>query len=84
MHFGPVSSRVFESPLSYWNREYCAHWAGPLEPGVSMILCLLLLDTVPALVDTRVNRRNISVALARQVVHVSIIYVTEFMSQNLC
>ncbi|MDJ0626870.1 MAG: cobalamin biosynthesis protein CobQ [Rhodobacter sp.] len=42
MHFWPVSDWVFESPLSYWDRQYYANAIGPLEVGVSLILCVLL------------------------------------------
>ena len=42
MHFWPISAWVFESPVSYWDGKYHAQVVGPLELGVSMILCLLL------------------------------------------
>ncbi len=43
MHFWPVSRWVFESPFSYWDRSFHAQIVGPLELGVSMLLCVLLL-----------------------------------------
>lgn len=30
-HFWPLSSWVFESPLSYWDRDHGAMWLAPLE-----------------------------------------------------
>lgn len=43
MHFWPLSRWVFESPVSYWDDTFHARIVGPLELGVSMLLCLLLL-----------------------------------------
>ncbi len=43
MHFWPISNWVFESPLSYWDSSSWAHVVGPIELGVSMVLCGFLL-----------------------------------------
>ena len=43
MHFWPLSTWVFESPFSYWDRSFHANIVGPLELAVSMLLCVLLL-----------------------------------------
>jgi len=38
-HFWPLTSWVFDSPLSYWDRSHGAHIIAPLET----LLCLALL-----------------------------------------
>ncbi|MCG6903455.1 MAG: cobalamin biosynthesis protein CobQ [Rhodobacter sp.] len=43
MHFWPVSSWVFESPLSYWDSRHYGESIGLLEVAVSLLLCALLL-----------------------------------------
>jgi len=39
-HFWPVSDWVFESPVSYWDRDHGAMWVGPLEAGLAMAAAL--------------------------------------------
>jgi hypothetical protein len=34
-HFWPLSQWVFESPLSYWDRQHGAHWIAPLEGAMA-------------------------------------------------
>ncbi len=41
-HFWPLSSWVFESPLSYWDRRHGAGWIAPLEGAVCLILVIVL------------------------------------------
>ena len=42
-HFWPVSDWVFNSPISYWDCDHFAGIVGPLEIGVSLVLCVCLL-----------------------------------------
>lgn len=42
-HFWPLSNWVFNSPLSYWDRNYYGNIVGPLELGVALLLCVLML-----------------------------------------
>ncbi|SLN23782.1 cobalamin biosynthesis protein CobQ [Pseudooctadecabacter jejudonensis] len=41
-HFWPLSNWVFESPVSYWDRNHYASIVAPLEIAVSLILCAVL------------------------------------------
>jgi len=34
-HFWPISNWVFDSPFSYWNRNYGADWIGPIEAALT-------------------------------------------------
>ncbi|MFL4470554.1 cobalamin biosynthesis protein CobQ [Tateyamaria armeniaca] len=36
-HFWPVSSWVFESPVSYWDRAHGAMWVAPLEAVLALV-----------------------------------------------
>ena len=38
----PLTWWKFRSPVSYWDRAYYGHIFGPVETGVSLLLCLLL------------------------------------------
>ncbi|GFE63426.1 cobalamin biosynthesis protein CobQ [Litoreibacter roseus] len=42
MHFWPVSTWVFESPVSYWDRAHYGDIIGPIEIAVSLLLLGLL------------------------------------------
>ncbi|QQA41559.1 cobalamin biosynthesis protein CobQ [Pelagovum pacificum] len=41
-HFWPLTSWIFESPVSYWDRRHYGEIVGPIEIGVCLILCLVL------------------------------------------
>lgn len=41
-HFWPVSSWVFESPISYWDRAHGAGWVAPLEAGMAVASSVFL------------------------------------------
>lgn len=41
-HFWPLTDWVFESPLSYWDRAHHAGIIGPIEMGLSALLCFVL------------------------------------------
>jgi len=41
-HFWPISNWVFQSPVSYWDRNHHAGIVGPIEIGVSLVLCGVL------------------------------------------
>ncbi len=41
-HFWPVTDWIFQSPLSYWDRNYNAGWVGPLELLVTGVLVVVL------------------------------------------
>ncbi|MEP1197908.1 cobalamin biosynthesis protein CobQ [Tateyamaria sp.] len=41
-HFWPVSSWVFESPISYWDRTKGAVWVAPLEAGLALFAAAML------------------------------------------
>lgn len=41
-HFWPVSSWVFESPLSYWDRSHGALWIAPVEAALASASAVLL------------------------------------------
>ena len=41
-HFWPLSSWVFESPISYWDRAHGAGWIAPLEACVAIIAAIVL------------------------------------------
>ncbi len=41
-HFWPVSSWVFESPLSYWDSRHGARWVAPLEGGMCLLVLVVL------------------------------------------
>jgi len=43
MHFWPLSTWVFESPLSYWDRSHFGQIIGPLEIAVSIGLIVSLM-----------------------------------------
>ena len=42
-HFWPISDWVFQSPISYWDRAHHAGIVGPIELGLSLLLCLILM-----------------------------------------
>ena len=48
-HFWPVSDWVFQSPISYWDRAHHAGVVGPIEMGLSLLFCLLLIRRFPSL-----------------------------------
>ncbi len=39
-HFWPISSWVFESPVSYWDRSHHASWVQPLETSLACIAAI--------------------------------------------
>ena len=41
-HFWPLSNWVFESPISYWDRDHYADIVGPLEGLMCVALCVML------------------------------------------
>ena len=41
-HFWPLSNWVFESPVSYWDRNHYGNIVGPIEIAVSLLLCGVL------------------------------------------
>jgi hypothetical protein len=41
-HFWPITDFVFRSPVSYWDPRHFGNIAGPVEIGVSLLLCVLL------------------------------------------
>ncbi|MEJ6394144.1 cobalamin biosynthesis protein CobQ [Gymnodinialimonas sp. 2305UL16-5] len=41
-HFWPLSTWVFDSPLSYWDRRHHAEWVGPAELAFCVALAVLL------------------------------------------
>ncbi len=41
-HFWPLTSWIFESPLSYWDRGHGASWIAPLGAALAMISALVL------------------------------------------
>ncbi|MEO0767578.1 MAG: cobalamin biosynthesis protein CobQ [Pseudomonadota bacterium] len=41
-HFWPLSSWVFESPFSYWDRAHGAGWIAPVEAGLALLAALML------------------------------------------
>lgn len=41
-HFWPISNWVFQSPVSYWDRDHHAGIIGPIEIGLSLALCAVL------------------------------------------
>ncbi len=42
-HFWPVSDWVFESPISYWDRGAHASIVGPIEMGLCVLFCVILM-----------------------------------------
>lgn len=42
-HFWPLTDWVFESPISYWDSAHHAGLIGPLEMGLSALLCGVLM-----------------------------------------
>ena len=42
-HFWPVSDWVFQSPVSYWDHAHHAGIVGPIEMGLSLLFCLVLI-----------------------------------------
>lgn len=42
MHFWPLSNWIFESPVSYWDRNHYGDIVGPLEMALSLILLVVL------------------------------------------
>lgn len=36
-HFWPATSWIFESPLSYWDRNHGAGWLAPIEAGLACV-----------------------------------------------
>ncbi len=47
-HFWPVSDWVFESPISYWDRGAHAAIVGPIEMGLSLLFCVILMRRFPS------------------------------------
>ncbi|MEL6645840.1 MAG: cobalamin biosynthesis protein CobQ [Pseudomonadota bacterium] len=41
-HFWPVSDWVFQSPVSYWDRDHYANIVGPIEAILCLMLCVVL------------------------------------------
>lgn len=41
-HFWPVTNWIFESPVSYWDRDHYAGVVAPVEITVSLLLCAVL------------------------------------------
>jgi len=41
-HFWPVSGWVFESPISYWDRQQGAGWVAPIEAGLAVMAAVAL------------------------------------------
>ena len=41
-HFWPATSWVFESPLSYWDRDHGALWLAPVEAALASAACVVL------------------------------------------
>ena len=41
-HFWPLSDFVFHSPLSYWDPRHFGNLVGPLEVGLSLLICGVL------------------------------------------
>jgi hypothetical protein len=41
-HFWPISSWIFESPISYWDRQHYGQIVGPIEIIASMMCCVVL------------------------------------------
>lgn len=41
-HFWPISSWIFESPLSYWDQRHYGNIVGPIEIAVSLGCCVVL------------------------------------------
>ncbi len=42
-HFWPLSDWVFESPLSYWDTAAHAGIVAPIEMGLSLVFCAILM-----------------------------------------
>lgn len=47
-HFWPLSRWVYDSPFSYWDRNFGAAWVGPLELAVCAVLAVVLWRRFPA------------------------------------
>ncbi len=47
-HFWPFSDWVFESPLSYWDNAAHAGIVAPIEMGLSLLFCLILMRRFPS------------------------------------
>ncbi len=41
-HFWPLTTWVFHSPVSYWDWRHYGNFVGPVEIGVSLVLCAIL------------------------------------------
>ena len=41
-HFWPLSSWVFESPFSYWDRRQGAFWIAPVEAALAFVAAIIL------------------------------------------
>lgn len=48
-HFWPLSNWVFQSPLSYWDSRAHAGIVAPVEMGLSLLFCLILMRRFPSL-----------------------------------
>ncbi|MDE9450768.1 cobalamin biosynthesis protein CobQ [Aliiroseovarius sp. Z3] len=46
-HFWPVSTWVFESPVSYWDSRHHAGWIGPVISILSLLFTLVLWRRLP-------------------------------------
>ena len=67
-HFWPISTWVFESPVSYWDPDHYGQIIGPIEMG----LCLVLLAVLWRRFQTLVPRLVIVVAALMQIAPVFI------------
>ena len=47
-HFWPLSNWVFESPVSYWDTGHHAGIIAPIEMGLSLLFCLILMRRFPS------------------------------------
>ena len=48
-HFWPLTDWVFRSPVSYWDNAHHAGIVGPLETGLSLVFCAVLMRRFPSL-----------------------------------
>ena len=46
-HFRPLTGWVFESPVSYWDRDQGAGWVAPLEAALAMAAAVILWRAYP-------------------------------------
>lgn len=41
-HFWPLSNWIFQSPVSYWDRNHYAGIVAPIEIGLALVLCVVI------------------------------------------